>query len=147
MTRAAAAATATANSAVSLHYTGTLADGSVFDSSVGGEPMTVTLGEGSLIPGFEQAVVGMHVGEKKTFTVKAADAYPYDDNLVMTMPREAAPKDMELAVGMTLLLQGPGGQRLQARVTDLSDKGMTLDANPPVAGKDLTFAIELLSVN
>lgn len=136
---------ASESSTVFIHYTGTLADGTVFDSSIGGDPLQVTLGKGMLIPGFEREVIGMQVGEKKTFTVLAADAYPYDDNLVMTMPRTAAPEDLALEKDQILVLQGPGGQRLHARVVDLTDEGMTLDANPPVAGKDLTFAIELLS--
>ncbi len=138
--------TAVAGSSVAIHYTGTLEDGSVFDSSVGGSPLQVKLGEGSLIPGFERAVIGMHVGEKKTFTVLAADAYPFDENLVMNMPRAAAPPDLVLEVDKILLLQGPGGERLEARITALTDEGVTLDANPPVAGKDLTFAIELISL-
>ena len=131
---------------VTLHYTGSLTDGTVFDSSVGAAPLAVKLGEGQLIPGFERAVIGMHVGEKKKFTVLAKDAYAYDENMVMTMPRTAAPADLKLEVGISLLLQSPEGHKLEARIVELTADGMTLDANPPIAGKDLVFAIELLSV-
>jgi peptidylprolyl isomerase len=133
---------------VQVNYTGTLADGTVFDSSVGRTPLEFTLGQDQVIPGFEQAVLGMKVGEKKTVTIPAAEAYgPHLDTLVIQVPRDQIKLDGEIAVGQTLHATGPNGQQIQFLVLDISDNGtVTLDANGPLAGKDLTFEIELVKI-
>lgn len=131
---------------VTLHYTGTLTDGSVFDSSEGKEPLVVTLGQGMLIPGFEKALLGMKVGEKKTFTVPKEEAYEYHDELIVKMPRGSAPKDLELQVGALLVLRAPNGQRVPGKVIALDEHIITVDMNVPVAGKDLTFSVEIVKV-
>lgn len=137
---------ATDGKKVSLHYTGTLADGSVFDSSEGREPLTFTLGAHQVIPGFESAVAGMRVGEKKTFTVPKDQAYPHHAEMVITMPRSQAPAEMELKEGMTLALKSPEGRVIPATLVKLDDENVTLDLNPAVAGKDLTFSVEVVKI-
>ena len=131
---------------VSLHYTGTLVDGSVFDSSEGREPLTFTLGSRQVIAGFESAVAGMHVGQTKTFTVPKDQAYPHHAEMVITMPRNQVPPDMELADGMTLALKSPAGEVIPAVVVKLDAENVTLDLNPAVAGKDLTFTVEVVKI-
>jgi peptidylprolyl isomerase len=133
---------------VQVNYTGTLADGTVFDSSIGRAPLEFTLGSGQMIPGFEQAVLGMKEGEKKTVTIPAAEAYgPHLDTLVIQVQRDQINLDGEIAVGQMLHATGPNGQQIQFLVIDVSDNGtVTLDANRPLAGKDLTFEIELLKI-
>lgn len=133
-------------SVVTLHYTGKLADGTVFDSSEGKQPLTFTVGSKQVIPGFEKGVLGMSAGEKKTVQVPKEDAYEYHAELVQTVPREAAPQGLELKEGMTLALRAPTGQVIPARVTKLTDENVTIDLNPPIAGKDLTFEIEIVKV-
>ena len=132
---------------VKVHYTGTLADGSVFDSSAGREPLQFTVGSGQVIPGFDTAVDGMRVGEKKTVTIPCQQAYGEMQNeLVMTVPMEQVPTDLKLEVGMMLEVGGPQGELLRVRVIELTDTSVILDANPPLAGKDLTFALELVAI-
>jgi len=128
---------------VRVHYTGTLADGSVFDTSSDREPLEFTIGAGEVIEGFENAVLGMKVGETKTVTIPAAQAYPYREDLVFTMERSQLPQDIE--VGQQLTLQSSGGA-FRATVIEITETAVTLDANPPVAGKDLTFEIELVEI-
>lgn len=137
---------ATDGKKVSLQYTGTLADGSVFDTSDGREPLTFTLGSRQVIPGFEAAVAGMRVGEKKTFTVPKDQAYPHHAEMVITMPRSQAPPDMQLSQGMTLALKSPAGEVIPAVVVELDAENVTLDLNPAVAGKDLTFTVEVTAI-
>ena len=133
-------------STVALHYKGTLADGAVFDHSEGREPLSFVVGEGQVIPGFENAVRGMKMGEKKTFTVKKGEGYEYHAELVQTISRDAAPKELALTEGMSLALRAPNGQVVPARITKLTEKDITLDLNSPLAGKELTFAIEIVKV-
>jgi FKBP-type peptidyl-prolyl cis-trans isomerase 2 len=134
-------------SVVTLHYTGKLEDGTVFDSSEGKDPLTFTVGGKQVIPGFEKGVIGMQKGEKKTIHVVKEDAYEYHAELVQTVPRAAAPKELELQEGMTLALRAPTGQVIPARVTKLTEENITIDLNPPIAGKDLTFDIEIVQVD
>jgi peptidylprolyl isomerase len=131
---------------VKVHYTGSLTDGSVFDSSDGRDPLEVTLGQGQLIAGFEKALLGMTVGDEKEVTIPADEAYgPYRDEMVLFADNDAIPPDMEVAVGQQVQLrQGEGA--VVATVTDVTDDGITLDANHPLAGKDLVFAIELVEI-
>jgi peptidylprolyl isomerase len=132
---------------VAVHYTGRLGNGTVFGSSVGGEPLRFVLGQGSVIVGFEQAILGMRVGESKTVVIPAADAYgPHLDELVVTKSWAELPPDWEPKLGDRLPVTQPNGQVLTARVVEITESGVTLDANHPLAGKDLTFDIELVEL-
>ncbi len=133
---------------VQVNYTGKLADGTIFDTSVGRDPYELTLGAGQAIEGFDKAVVGMKVGEKKTVTIPSDEAYgPHYDELVVEVSRDVLPDNMEPKVGLTLTARGPNGQEIGFTVTGVSDNGtVTLDANCPLAGKDLTFDIELVKI-
>jgi len=134
--------------AVQVNYTGTLADGTVFDSSAGREPLEFTIGSGQLIPGFDEAVVGMKVGEKKTVTIPADEAYgPHRDEMVIEVDREQFPSNIDPEVGMMLESTQQDGSKVVFTVTNISDNTtITLDANHPLAGKDLTFEIELVKI-
>jgi peptidylprolyl isomerase len=132
---------------VQVNYTGKLADGAVFDTSVGREPLEFTLGKGEIIPGFEKAVLGMKVGEKKTVTIPVNEAYgPRRDDLIFEIPREELRSGVTPQVGMQLQQTGGDGSVIVATITKVSDTTITLDANPPLAGKDLTFEIELVKI-
>tara|TARA_R110000868_G_scaffold161551_3_gene392095 strand:+ start:11284 stop:11712 length:429 start_codon:yes stop_codon:yes gene_type:complete len=133
---------------VQIHYTGTLSDGDVFDSSEGRSPLEFTVGSGQVIPGFDTGVMGMNVGEKKTFTIPCAEAYGVSDpRMVQDVPRSEMPADMQIEVGMRLSASGPDGRELQLVVVDVSDDVVRLDANHPLAGEDLTFAIEVVAIS
>ena len=132
---------------VMIDYTGTLDDGEVFDSSVGKDPLKFTIGENQVIPGFEQAVIGMKIGESKTVKIPADEAYgPYREDMVLVVSRDKLPPDREPEIGQWLQLGQPGGQAIPARVIDVSESTVTLDANHPRAGKDLTFEIEIVEI-
>jgi peptidylprolyl isomerase len=132
---------------VKVHYTGTLSDGTVFDSSAGLEPLSFAVGSGQVIPGFDEAVVGMRVGESKTVHIPVEKAYGYrNEELVLQAPVEQIPPDLNPEVGMRLEMGGANGEILRVMVTDLTDSHITLDANPPLAGEDLHFAIELVEL-
>ncbi|GAA5079284.1 peptidylprolyl isomerase [Maritalea mobilis] len=132
---------------VSIHYTGTLADGTTFDSSEGRDPLTFQMGEGQIIPGLENALSGMSEGDKKTVTIPAAEAYgPHREDAMQQVPREAVPDHIPLDLGTQLQVQTPEGQTLPVTVAEVTDETVTLDANHPLAGKDLTFAVELVKV-
>lgn len=131
---------------VKVHYTGRLDDGTEFDSSREREPLGFTLGEGQLIPGFERAVIGMTVGDSKTVKVPAEQAYgPHHEEMVLEVPREQFPPNISPAVGQQLEMH-QGERVIQVRVTEVSPKDVTLDANHPLAGQDLTFEIELVAL-
>lgn len=131
---------------VMVHYTGTLDDGTQFDSSVGGEPLEVTLGEGGVIPGFEQALEGMAVGDKKTVNIPVEEAYgEAHSELVQEIPRDQIPAEIELEVGIQLQAEGPQGPFV-VTVTDVADETVTLDGNHPLAGKALNFDLELAEI-
>jgi peptidylprolyl isomerase len=132
---------------VQVNYTGKLADGTVFDTSVGRTPLEFTLGKGEIIPGFEKAVLGMKVGEKKTVNIPANEAYgPRRDDLIFEIPRGELRSGVTPQVGMQLQQTGDDGSVIVATITKVSDTTITLDANPPLAGKDLTFEIELVKI-
>jgi peptidylprolyl isomerase len=132
---------------VSVHYTGTLDDGTVFDSSVEREPLTFTLGEGQIIPGFEEAVVGMETGQKRTVRIPADQAYgPRRDDRLIDVPRDQFPPEIEPQVGQQLQVQQPNGQPAIVAVAQVSADTVTLDANHPLAGQALTFEIELVTI-
>lgn len=140
-------AQAASGDTVKVHYTGKLDDGTVFDSSREREPLEFTLDEGQIIPGFEEAVVGMEEGEETTVQIPPEKAYgPHQGEAVMEFPLEQLPDEMEPEVGMQLQLQGQNGQAFPARVVEVEDDTITLDANHPLAGETLTFEIELVEV-
>lgn len=133
---------------VRLHYTGTLSDGTTFDSSEGHEPLEFTVGSGQIISGLDAALPGMKAGDKKEVEVPCQDAYgPINPDMRQEVPRDAIPQEIELELGMQLQMQTPEGKVLPVTVVDLSDDTVTLDANHPLAGRDLVFAIELVSIN
>jgi peptidylprolyl isomerase len=132
---------------VKVHYTGKLEDGTVFDSSVNDEPLEFTVGSGQLIPGFEQAVVGMEPGQTKVEKIAADQAYgPYMEEMVMEVDRATMPPDFEPEVGQALEIQRSSGEIIPVVITDVTDASVTLDANHPLAGMDLIFEIELLEI-
>jgi len=132
---------------VEVHYTGTLENGTVFDTSEGGEPLEFTLGQGQMIPGFEQAVLGMKIGESKNFTIPADEAYgPYRDDMVQVINREELTNIPNPEVGQQLQGAQPGGGISVCTVTNVTDTTITVDFNHFLAGKDLTFEIELMSI-
>jgi len=132
---------------VRVHYTGRLEDGTVFDSSVDRDPMELTLGAGEVIPGFEQAVVGMNPGESKTFGVPAEQAFgPYREELVYEIERRMVPPDLHLEIGQQLALRQPQGPSVWVTVTEISESSVTLDANHPLAGEDLSFDVQLVEI-
>lgn len=133
---------------VKIHYTGTLDDGTQFDSSAGREPLAFKLGSGQVIPGFDKAVDGMSVGESKTVNIRAEDAYgPHSAQMVQEVPRSALPDDLAPVVGMGLQAQGPDGRVANLVVTSVQDESITVDGNHPLAGKALNFDIELVSID
>jgi peptidylprolyl isomerase len=133
---------------VKIHYTGTLADGKVFDSSAGREPLSFTIGSGQVIPGFEEAVMGMLKDEKKSVTIPVAKAYgPRNEELVFNVPRSQVPPEINPEIGQRLQMQGPHNQPIIVTVTEVTDEHILLDANPPLAGKELNFAIELVEIS
>jgi len=132
---------------VRVHYTGTLEDGTTFDTSVGREPLEFTLGAGKMIPGFEKAIYGLKVGKSKTVTIPAEEAYgPHRDDLVIVVEREQLPANLDPKVDQQLQMQQTDGRTATVIVTDVSETTITVDANHPLAGKDLTFEIELVEI-
>ncbi len=131
---------------VRVHYNGTLADGSKFDSSEGRDPLTFTLGEQSVIPGFESAVADLEVGESVTVTIPAADAYGERmDGAFQRAPREIF-GETEPVVGLIVALESPTGEQVAATIVDADDEAVTLDFNHPLSGQDLTFDITLVEI-
>lgn len=136
------------NNTVKVHYTGRLADGEVFDSSIGGEPLEFTMGQGQLIPGFESGVLNMAVNEKKTIVITAEDAYGNkDESLVYEVKKDMLPAGEEPEVGMQLITQAPDGPQIPLVITEIKDETVIVDANHPLAGKELTFDLEVISIN
>ncbi len=133
---------------VKVHYTGKLDDGTVFDSSAEREPLEFSLGSGNVIPGFEEAIVGMAPGESKTATIPPEQAYgPRRDELAIAVEKEQIPTDLAVEVGQQLQISQNNGQVIPVIVTDVSDSQVTLDANHPLAGQQLTFDIKLVEVS
>lgn len=132
---------------VAIHYTGTLLDGTVFDSSEGRDPLEFTVGSGQIIPGLDVALPGMAVGDKKTVQIECAQAYgPLNPAMRQSIPREGIPDDIPLEIGTQLQMQTPDGQPLPVMVVEVDEATVTLDANHPLAGKDLTFDFELVRI-
>lgn len=132
---------------VRIHYTGTLADGTTFDSSEGRDPLEFTLGGGQIIPGLEREIFGMKVGDKKTVTAVADEAYGQPDPAAMQeVPRASIPPEIELTVGGQLQAVTQDGRQISVTVAALTDDTVTMDANHPLAGKDLVFHVELMEI-
>lgn len=132
---------------VKVHYTGTLENGEVFDTSQEREPLEFQLGQGQLIPGFEKAVIGMSEGDSTTVDIPSDEAYgEVREDLVISVPKDQLPDDVEPQIGMQLQVNQQNGQPIPVRVTEIKEEELVLDANHPLAGKNLTFEIELLEV-
>lgn len=132
---------------VRMHYSGKLSDGTLFDSSEGREPMEFNLGSGEIIPGLDQAVAGMSVGEEKTVTVTPEDAYgPRDPERVQAVPRSQFPDHIPTEPGTQLQMQTQDGQSVPVMVADADESQVTLDANHPLAGQELTFEVEVVEI-
>lgn len=132
---------------VSVHYTGSITDGEVFDSSREREPLVFKVGEGKLIPGFEQAVMGMEVKETKKVTIPSDKAYgPVRKELIQKVPKEQLPDHIDPEVGQRLVSKTPEGKEIVFNVVDVATEEITVDANHPLAGKDLDFEIEVLEI-
>jgi len=130
---------------VKVNYKGTLADGTVFDSSEGKEPLEFVVGSGQVIQGFDEAVIAMKPGESKTVEIPVHKAYgERKDELVMMVPIEQVPPDLNPEVGTRLEMGGMDGEIVRVVVVNIDEKDITLDANPPLAGKELTFFVELV---
>ena len=132
---------------VRIHYTGTLDDGEVFDTSEGQDPLEFTLGRGEVIPGFDAAVAGMAPGERKSVTIPAEEAYgAYRDEMVFEVEREQLPPGLDPQEGELLTLASDDGEEIPVTVQSVSAQGIVLDANHPLAGEDLSFEIELVEI-
>jgi peptidylprolyl isomerase len=133
---------------VTLEFIGTLENGETFDTSLGEEPLVFTLGEGEMVPAFENAILGMKVGEIKKFTIPAEEAYgPYYQEYVLEVPISDIPDDIVPVIGMQLQQVHEDGTIVVATITQVSEETVTLDANHPLAGKNLTFEVELLDIS
>ncbi|MGZ2256889.1 FKBP-type peptidyl-prolyl cis-trans isomerase [Roseobacter sp. A03A-229] len=133
---------------VGIHYTGTLLDGTTFDSSEGRDPLQFTVGSGQVIEGLDAALPGMALGEKKTVTVPCAEAYgPINPQMRQAVPREGIPDDVPLDIGTLLNVETPEGQAMQVMIVEADEATVTIDANHPLAGQDLTFDIEVMSIS
>jgi peptidylprolyl isomerase len=132
---------------VRIHYTGKLEDGTLFGSSAGDEPLEVRVGAGQIIPGLDSKIEGMAVGEKETVTIPVEEGYgERDERQVEVVPRSAIPPNIELQVGGVLQAQTPDGRAIQLVVKDVDDSQVTVDANHPLAGHELTFEVEVVEI-
>jgi peptidylprolyl isomerase len=132
---------------VLVHFTGKLEDGTEFISSKGQEPLRLTLGQGQFLPGFEEELLGMSAGESKTATLSPEQGFgPRREDQVMTVERSRIPPEIDLQIGAQLNLRGKNDDELRVVVTGLTEKGVTLDANHPLAGKQLKFEIKLVEI-
>lgn len=133
---------------IKVHYHGKLSTGDTFDSSQGREPLEFEVGSGMVIPGFDNGVTGMAVGDKKTVQIPADEAYgPHNPSMVINVPKSQFPEGMEVEIGMPLIMNDEQGHQFQVVVTAINEDSVTIDANHPLAGKDLTFDLELVSID
>ena len=133
---------------VNVHYHGKLTDGSTFDSSEGREPLEFEVGSGSVIPGFDAGVTGMVVGDKKTVTIPADEAYGQKQaEMIMEFPMDRFPEDMNPEVGMQLNMSNGSGQNFPVVIREVREESVMLDANHPLAGEELIFDLELVEIN
>ena len=132
---------------IKVHYTGRLTDGTVFDSSDGRDPLAFEVGAGMMIPGFDKAVNGMKIGDKKTAEISADEAYGQkSEEMIFEVPRANLPEDMEVVVGMPLAMQQPDGTPVPVTGAELKGDIVVIDANHDLAGKDLVFDIEIVEI-
>ncbi len=132
---------------VAIHYTGSLTDGSVFDSSEGRAPLEFTVGSGQIIPGLDAALPGMEVGDRKKITIAPADAYgEHNPQGVLDVPRSELPDDIPLKPGTRLEMRSPDGRAVPVAITAIGNETVTLDANHMLAGKELVFDFELVKI-
>ena len=137
----------TVNSTVKVHYTGKLANGEVFDTSDGKEPIEFTLGEGQLIPGFEKGLIDMKLNEKKTINMTKDDAYgEVNETLIQEVKKTDLPQDMVPKVGMGLVSKSPDGQEINLMVVEVKEETIVIDGNHPLAGRDLIFDLEVVEI-
>jgi FKBP-type peptidyl-prolyl cis-trans isomerase 2 len=139
--------TAQQGSIVKVHYTGSLSDGEVFDSSEGAEPLEFQIGSGQVIPGFELAITGMAEGESKKFTIPSQEAYgDREDSMMVSFPLSNLPEDFDAEIGAQIDLEDEDGNQIPALIIDIDEEKILLDANHPLAGEDLTFEITVVSI-
>ena len=132
---------------VKVHYHGKLTNGETFDSSEGREPLEFEVGSGVVIKGFDDGVTGMNVGDKKTINIPFDEAYgPRNPDMVIEMPKEKFPKDMDLVVGLPLGMSDQNGQQFNVSIVEIKEEVVMLDANHPLAGQDLIFDLELVEI-
>ncbi|MBI5371633.1 MAG: peptidylprolyl isomerase [Sphingobacteriales bacterium] len=132
---------------IKVHYHGKLTSGETFDSSEGREPLEFEVGSGMVIKGFDDGVTGMTVGEKKTINIPFLEAYgPRNPDMVIEMPKDRFPADMEIETGMPLVMSDGQGQQFQVTVVEIKEAAVMLDANHPLAGQDLIFDLELVEI-
>jgi peptidylprolyl isomerase len=133
---------------VKVHYTGKMDDGKVFDTSMDREPIEFKLGSNQVIPGFENSIIGMEVGEKKNVEIASNDAYgKYRSELVLQIPKAQIPAEVETKVGDKLQMKSDKGDTLVVVITKVNEDGITIDGNHPLAGKDLQFELEVMEIN
>ena len=133
---------------VTVHYKGTLDNGDVFDTSEGRHPMEIQMGAGQIITGFEKALMGMAVKEKKAFTLDPEDAYGFrDESLTHSFARSEVPAEMDIEIGQTVSLSSPEGQQVPALIVEADDEKVVVDLNHPLAGQKLTFDIEVVGIS
>jgi len=132
---------------IKVHYHGKLTNGETFDSSAGREPLAFEVGSGMVIKGFDDGVTGMTVGEKKTIQIPFMEAYgPRNPEMVIEMPKDRFPAEMEVEIGMPLVMSDGQGQQFQGTTVEITEAAVMLDANHPLAGQDLTFDLELVEI-
>jgi peptidylprolyl isomerase len=132
---------------VKVHYTVRLEDGTILGSTTNHEPLQFTIGEGEILPGFEEAIVGMNPGESKTVQVPADGAFgPHQEEMIVVVGRNRLPADLKPKAGESLLFRQEDGKTITVMVTDVSESSVTIDANHPLAGKDLTFDIQFVEI-
>ena len=135
------------NDTVKIHYTGKLQDGQVFDSSLERDPIEFTIGGGQIIPGLEKGLIDMKVNDKKTIEIPQAEAYgDVQKELFQEVPKEQLPQEITPEVGMGLVAKNPDGSERQLRVAEVNDDSIVIDANHPLAGKDLIFDVEVVEI-
>ena len=135
------------NDTVIVHYTGSFTDGEVFDSSMDREPLEFNIGQGMVIPGFENGIIGMQEGDSKKITIPAEDAYgPHREDLLTTIERSQIPASIDLQIGMILQMRSPEGGTTNVSIRDINQESVILDLNHPMAGKELIFEVNLVKV-
>jgi len=132
---------------IKVHYHGKLTSGETFDKSEGRDPLAFEVGSGMVIKGFDDGVIGMAVGEKKTIQIPVDEAYgPKKPEMIVNMPKDRFPTDLQVEIGMPLLMSDQNGQQFQVVVSEILEDSITLDANHPLAGQELIFDLELVEI-